>query len=447
MKLSEITNKLTGKLHGTDVAFDAISIDTRSLKPGELFIALEGPQFDGHNFIQAAKEKGACAVLVNRLVNVDIPQVQVADTRLALGKLGVLRRQQFPIPMIALTGSCGKTTVKEMLRSILSEHGTVLASQGNLNNDYGVPLTLWKLNNEHQYAVIEMGANHIGEIAYVTNLAKPNVAIINNVAPAHIEGFGSEAGVARAKAEIFQGLPENGVAVINADDKFADFWRNLLTDKKVFTFGIKNTALFTARDMQPDEQYRFSFTLQSPMGEIAIRLPLPGQHQVMNALACAAAAQAIAIPLTAIKAGLEKMQPVPGRLMLREGLRGARIFDDSYNANPGSVSTALHVLAQCAGERVFVMGDMRELGENAQTYHAEIGSLAKQLGIQRLYAYGDLTRFTVEAFGDAAYYFKTQPELIKTVTNILQPNMTVLVKGSLSMKMKDIVAALVRPKD
>ncbi len=287
-----------------------------------------------------------------------------------------------------------------------------------------------------------MGANLPGEISYLTELAKPQVALINNVAPAHLEGFGSMEGVARAKAEIFQGLTAAGTAVINADDQFADFWRTLLKGKQILTFGIKNSADFCALDLKADNNYRFSFILQTAKEEITIQLPLPGEHQVLNALAAAAATFAIGTSLAVIKAGLEKVQAVPGRLLLRQGLAGAKIFDDSYNANPGSVSTALQVLAQCSGERMFVMGDMRELGANEKDYHVQIGQLAKKLGIQHLYAYGELSRFAVQAFGEGGHHFVLQPDLIKAVSAVLQPNMTVLVKGSLSTRMKNVVTAL-----
>lgn len=443
-KLSEIKRPLDGELQNGDAEFYQVSIDSRTIKPGELFFALTGPNFDGHDFITMAQEKGAAAAVVSRSIKAGIPVLQVADTRIALGKLAALHRQKFPIPLIALTGSCGKTTVKEMLRSILQEKGEVLASQGTLNNDYGVPLTLLKLTAAHQFAVIEMGANHAGEIAYLTALAKPRVALINNVAPAHLAGFGDIAGVARAKGEIFQGLSAEGIAIINADDAFADYWSNQLGDKKILRFGKSHNADFTARDWHADANYCFSFTLCSPSGEIAITLPLPGEHQINNALAAAAATTAIGVSLATIKAGLEKTHPVTGRLLLRQGINNTHIFDDSYNANPGSVAAALQVLAQRPGQRVFVMGEMRELGEHEAEYHADIGQLAKKLGIHYLYAYGDLTRFAAAAFGTGSYHFASQADLIKALQQILQPEMTVLVKGSLSTQMKNVVVALIK---
>lgn len=443
--LSEICAYLNASLKGADVAFDAVSTDTRTLNPGELYVALKGENFDGHNFLDNAIAKGAIAAIVDRPLSTSIPTVQVVDTRIALGKIAAQRRQKLNPVVVALTGSCGKTTVKEMIYSILAECGEVLASKGTFNNNVGVPLTLLKLTDKHRFAVIEMGANHPGEIAYLTQLVRPNVAFINNVAPAHLEGFHSLEGVAKAKSEIFQGLSEEGVALINADDNFAKQIYNVVQNRRVFFFGIKNTRVdIFARELAVDKDGHYSFVLHTPLGEAPVKLSAFGQHNVLNALAAATAAYAVGASLPAIQKGLENMRPVSGRLIARPGYGGARIFDDTYNANPSSVTAALEVLAQSVGERVFVMGDMGELGVEAEKLHHDIGVLAKQLGIQQLYACGSLSRAAVAGFGKDGYHFATQAELTAAVRNILRSHMTVLVKGSRSAKMENVVAGLVQ---
>lgn len=448
MKLSEMARHLNGTLIGPDAEFQCISTDTRTLNPGELFVAWKGENFDGHDYVEAAQQKGAVAALVSKKIAASLPQVLVESVPKALGQLATYHREQLKhIPLIALTGSCGKTTTKEMLRAILLECGPTLANKNSFNNEIGGPTTLLQLTDQHRYAVIEMGANHHGEIAYLTAMAKPNVAFINNIAPAHLEGFGSIEGVARAKSEIFQGLNADGTVLINADDNFASWIRDSLKDKKlknIFTFGIKNKADFFATNITTDSEQHCSFMLHTPKGEIAIHLTVLGQHNVMNALAAAAAAYAVGADLAAIKAGLEKTQPVYGRLVTKPGQNGARIFDDTYNANPSSIKVALEVLAQSAGEKIFVMGEMRELGNDSKNYHSEIGRLAKTLGIQRLYACGELTRMAVESFGAGAQYFATQAELSHAVQQILKSGMTVLVKGSRGMKMENVVAELIQ---
>ncbi len=442
LALSQINLVLNGQLINKDAEFNFVSTDSRTLKPGQLFIALVGPNFDGHQFLEAVKNKGAAAAIVSKAVKVDLPLLQVVDTHKALGELAAWHRKQLQLPIVALTGSCGKTTVKEMIHSILAECGSTLASEGTLNNDIGVPLSLLKLQPEHQYAVIEMGANHLGEIAYLTHLTQPTVALINNIAPAHLAGFGSVEGVAQAKAEIFAGLDKAGVALINADDPFAAWLKQKLVDKKIITFGIDNTADFQAHSLNASQEGHFSFVLTTKDGEIVIRLPLLGRHNVLNAAAAAAASYAVGASLSAIKTGLEKMQPVNGRLVMRQGQAGARVFDDTYNANPFSVRAALQVLANYKGERVFVLGDMGELGDSAEQHHSDIGLLAKQLGINKLYAWGKLSQVAAKAFGEGAYYFEDKTKLSDAVRGVLNADVTVLVKGSRSAKMEQVVAAL-----
>lgn len=440
MKLSELAHCLNGKLSGIEGVFELVSTDTRTINSGELFIALKGPQFNGHNFVATAQEKGAVAILASEPVTTTLPVVYVADTHKALGELAAWRRTQINIPLLAVTGSAGKTTTKTMLASIMAQQGRVLATEGTFNNDIGLPLTLLGLTPQHDYAVIEMGANHFGEIAYLTHIAKPNVAVITNIGPVHLEGFGDLDGVARAKGEIFQGLSTEGVAIINADDKYADFLRTLVPQHRCITFGLSATAQVQGNHVTTHEDGTVSFKID----HYSIHLPTLGEHNVMNALAAAAAALALDVPFTAIKQGLETMQPVAKRLIKKPGLQGALIIDDTYNGTPPGVHAALHVLAKLPGEKVLILGDMRELADEALEQHVKVGHVAKQLGISRLYTYGEFTRFTTEAFGEKAQHFTDKQALIATVRQVLHPQMTVLLKGSKAMKMGEVVEAIIK---
>ncbi len=443
VKLSTLASILNGKCLGPDVNYTGLSIDTRSVKPHELFIAIRGEKFDGHHFIELAKQRGAAAAVVDHAIDTDLPLVFVQDTRKALGEWAKHHRSQFSIPIIALTGSSGKTTTKEMIRSVLAEAGPVLTNFKNFNNDVGLPLTLLNLNTQHRYAVIEMGANHAGEIEYLTQLTQPNVAMITNIGPAHLQGFGSMSGVAEAKAEIFSGLVKNGVAIINADDKFADTLQKKSANFRIVRFGLSDTADFSATNMQMDADGKTSFLLHAPNAkEMMVSLSLPGQHHVLNALAAAAAASQVGIELSHIKSGLEKMQPVPGRVIVSKTKTGATLIDDSYNANPSSVAVALKLLAHYAGQRIFVMGDMGELGQNAEDYHRQMGQLAKELNIDAVFTYGDLSIETARAFGANAEHYSNHQALILALKPHLQKNVTILIKGSRSAQMEKVAAAL-----
>lgn len=447
-KLSELVLPLKAIQVGRDQEFEKVSIDSRTVNKGELFIAIKGENFDGHDYLAQAETNGAIAAVVEKDLTTKLPLLKVKNTRLALAEMAALRRQKFQLPIIAHTGSCGKTTVKEMMRSILANCGNVLANEGSYNNDFGVPLTLLQLTAKHQYAVIEMGANHPGEIAYLTQIAKPHVAFINNIAPAHLEGFGSLEGVARAKSEIFAGLDANGIAIINADDPFADFIKQQIKHKTILYFGIQaKKADVTASEIETDAKGCCNFVIKTPKGSVAVKLPVFGRHNVLNALAAAAAAQAVGASLEAIKAGLETMPPVKGRLMLKPGYKGSRIFDDTYNANPGSMSAALKVLAQYSGERIFIMGDMVELGPQTEEYHRSMGVLAKELGIQHLFAYGPLSRAAAKAFGASGHAFDSQTELSDAVKKLLQADTVVLIKGSRKTKMENVVNQLIVSKE
>lgn len=441
MTLATAATVLKGTVHGADAEFSGVSTDTRTLRHGDLFVALVGPNFDGHDFLSAAAGKGAIGALVSRTQVATMTTVQVADTRLGLGQLAAYWRQQFQIPVIAVTGSNGKTTVKNMITAVLAETGPGLSTVGNLNNDIGVPLTLLRLKPGDRYAVIEMGMNHAGEIAYLTRLTRPTIALINNAAEAHLAGLGSIEAVANAKGEIHSGLTADGIAIINADDRYADLWRGLAGSHRIITFALDHRA-----DVSAD--YELSTTgstihLRTPQGEISMRLSLLGRHNVMNALAASSAALAAGASLADIQAGLEKLRSVSGRLEVKPGLNGSRVLDDTYNANPGSLAAGVEVLKSAAGERALVLGDMGELGDAARDIHRRVGLLAKSLGIEHLYAVGELTQDAVESFGKGARHFASHEALIEALRANLHAGMTVLVKGSRLMKMERVVAGIV----
>jgi UDP-N-acetylmuramoyl-tripeptide--D-alanyl-D-alanine ligase len=444
LRLSEAASQLGGRLHGMDVRFTGCSIDSRSLRAGNLFIAVRGSRYDGHDFIKPACENGAAAAMVERTDGfAQLPLLVLGDTRQAMTELAGYWRSGFDIPLVAVTGSNGKTTVKEMLSSILGRKGPVLATRGNLNNEIGVPLTLFGLGGEHQYAVIEMGANHAGEIAGLTRLARPTIAVITLCAPAHLQGFGSVDGVARAKAEIYSGLAGNGTAVINADDKYAGYWRDTAVRHRQITFGIDNTADISATNIRFDAATgRTGFTLHTPRGSAPVSLALAGRHNVMNALAAAACCAGINIPLEDIRCGLENTITVRGRMEMKFTKEGTRIFDDTYNANPASLDAALGVLAEYPGRRWLVLGDMGELGEYAAELHREAGESARRYGVERLYGLGENARHAVAGFGVGARHFNSPEALLDALKPGLSQDVTILVKGSRFMSMDKLVASL-----
>lgn len=443
MYLSEIAKIINGKLQGTDVSVSSFNTNSRELMPGEVFIALRGEQFDGHDFLQSACEKKAAAVITSMPSSFPVPSIQVENTRIALGQIAAHHRQQFQLPLIAVTGSCGKTTTKTMIASILSHMGPTLAPIKSFNNDVGVPVTLLQLTENHNYAVIEMGANHLREIAYLSQLARQNVALITNVAPAHLEGFGTLQGVATAKGEIYEALTEDGIAILNSDDKFVEYWQRIIKCKSL-TFGIKHKADVTAKNITLDREGHPSFEVHYPDGTLSITLPLLGIHNVMNALAATTASFAVGASASAIKKGLTQVHPVSKRLVKYKGLSGSLIIDDTYNANPLSVSAALQMLAHGKGEKIFVFGDMAELGHQSEKLHEEIGRQAKDLGIDKLYACGKLSHLTVEAFGDKGIHFKDQSSLIEALKPALHADATVLIKGSRSSRMENVVQAIIQ---
>ncbi|EML9987420.1 MULTISPECIES: UDP-N-acetylmuramoyl-tripeptide--D-alanyl-D-alanine ligase [Citrobacter] len=441
--LSQLAGILGGELKGGDLSLDAVTTDTRKLTPGCLFVALKGERFDAHDFAEQAKEGGAGALLVSRPLAVDLPQVVVQDTRLAFGELAAWVRAQVPARVVALTGSSGKTSVKEMTAAILSQCGNTLYTAGNLNNDIGVPMTLLRLTQEYDYAVIELGANHQGEIAWTVSLTRPEAALVNNLAAAHLEGFGSLAGVAKAKGEIFTGLPENGIAIMNADNNDWLNWQNIIGDRKVWRFSPNATnSDFTATNVHVTS-HGTEFLLQTPGGSIDVLLPLPGRHNIANALAAAALSMAVGATLEAIKTGLANLKAVPGRLFPVQLAENQLLLDDSYNANVGSMTAAVQVLSEMPGYRVLVVGDMAELGAESEACHVQVGEAAKAAGIDCVLSSGKLSKAISDASG-VGEHFADKAALIARLQTLIaeQQIITILVKGSRSAAMEEVVRAL-----
>ncbi|MDH5551832.1 MAG: UDP-N-acetylmuramoyl-tripeptide--D-alanyl-D-alanine ligase [Nitrosomonas sp.] len=449
MMVQEAAGAIKANWHGENAYFTGVSTDSRTVKKGDLFVALTGENFDGHDYIVGALEKGAVAAMTQKQkVTAQIPTIQVEDTRLGLGQLAAYWRGRFKIPLVAVTGSNGKTTVKEMIALILCEslkdalNGSecstqVLATEGNLNNDIGVPQMLFRLSEQHRYAVIEMGMNHMGEIAYLTQLAKPTVAVVTNAGEAHIEGLGSIEQVARAKGEIFEGLDQQGVAIINADDTYAPLWEELVNNRCVVEFGLNKNAQIHA-DYQLDG-LQTKMTVHFPNGSEPIILKVPGKHNVTNALAAAAVAVGLGINKQTIAAGLEKFAGVKGRLQKKKGKHDAVLIDDSYNANPASVRAALAVLAQAPGKKYLVLGDMGELGDGGADFHRMIGREARLAGISGLLTLGELSAHAATEYGEGARHFESMQALLAEIENLLAPDVTVLVKGSRFMRMENVI--------
>lgn len=445
LRMSYLAQVTGGTLIGDDVLFESVSTDTRSLQRGQLFVALKGPNFDGNEYVAEAARRGAAGALVELATDTQLPVVKVADACSALGKLACAWRKNFDLPLIGVTGSNGKTTIKEMTASILRQRGPVLATRGNLNNAIGVPLTLLEIDEASVAAVIEMGANHAGEIDYLARLALPAIAVVSNAGPAHLEGFGSVQGVARAKGELFAALGPAGVAIINADDPFAELWRAMTGRRQQLSFGIDNGADFHASGI---EQRRAGagiathFSLHSRAGEALIQIPFAGLHNVRNALAAAAAAWSAGASLADIESGLAQANSVAGRLQIRNSASGALVIDDTYNANPESLRAALDVQKDLRGDAWLVLGDMGELGEGALQLHAAAGEMARAAGVQRLLATGEYAAAAVEAFGAGATWYPHTDDLIAALRAEAGKGTNVLIKASRAMHFEYVVAAL-----
>ncbi|MCF2857453.1 UDP-N-acetylmuramoyl-tripeptide--D-alanyl-D-alanine ligase [Pseudoalteromonas sp. SMS1] len=446
MDFSWLAEVLEAPFSGQNLAVANINTDTRTITNNEVFLALQGANFDGHKFVAEAKAKGAIAAIVSRPVDVDIVQFIVADTRIALGKLGQSVMQKVAPKTVAITGSVGKTTVKEMAAAILSKRGKVLATKGNFNNDIGVPLTLLRLSEDDEYAVIELGANHIGEIAYTSELTNPDVAVVCNVAPSHLEGFGSIEGIGQAKGEIFSGLKPNGVAVINHDSEFADMWIDGLSEQSVKRFSMHAQYDVWAENIELDDAGSASFQLCTNTASIAVKLALPGKHNVMNAVIAASVTMPLGASLEDIASALQNMDVVKGRVNVIDVSQELRVVDDTYNANVRSVKAAIELLKEMPGMRILALGDMAELGEDARAYHQEVGEYAHQLGIDALFSLGVLSRYASEVFEQPNRHFSTREHMLEALFDFIRDESqkcTVLVKGSRSARMELLVSDLI----
>jgi len=453
--LAEFARAMHGTLAGADAPFGGVSTDSRSIAAAELFVALAGPRFDAHDFVAAAAARGAAGAVVSRRLATALPQIVVADTLRALKDAAAAWRAQFALPVVAVAGSNGKTTSKELVAAMLGGMGPCHATRGNLNNHIGVPLTLLALEPQHRAAVVEIGANCAGEIAALVPLVRPTVGLVTNAGAEHLEGFGDLDGVARAEGELFAGLEPDATAVINADDRYAPLWRAQSRAARSLSFGLAPGADFRAeglvtrvlagRGAAGGPELVQEFTLVTPSGRVAARLALAGRHNVVNALGAAAAAHAAGADLDAIAAGLARMRPVAGRLQLVAAHGDALLLDDSYNANPSSLTAGLEVLAGLPGQRWLVLGDMAELGAHAGAAHVAAGREARAAGVTRLFALGALTGDAVEAFGTGGEWFPEAQALAARVRPLLAPGITVLVKGSRLNRLERVVAALAQP--
>jgi len=449
MQLSEAAKVVGGALSGRDGDFSGVSTDTRSLTEHQLFFALRGPRFDGHDKLNEASAAGAAGAVVQQC-NSDpsLSLIYTTDSRRSLGSLARSWRRRFQLPVLAITGSSGKTTVKEMLASIVRVRGTTLATQGNLNNDIGVPLTLFGLNSKHEFAVVEMGASQRGDIAWLSEVACPTVSLITMAAPAHLESFGDIETVARTKGEILSGLDPQGVAIINNEDPFAPMWVQMASGRQVITFGEGGIVEASA---VADDGAHISFRLSTDIGAADVSIAHRGRHNVSNALAAAAAARAVDFDLESIRLGLEQVGPIPRRLQVQRGIDGVRLIDDSYNANPASLQAAINVLADEFGEKWLVLGDMAELGGESEAYHRAAGIAASRARVDRLYTIGDLAKFAAFEFGNAATHVRDQASLINELVEAIRvanfDRLTILIKGSRTMALEEVVDALAEPGD
>ena len=441
---------LVGEGAAATTTFTAVSTDSRSVAAGELFIALRGENFDGHQFVAAAGERGAVAAVVaadaaESLAGVGLPLLVVADTRLALGALAASWRSRFSLPLIAVTGSNGKTTTKEMIASILKAAfgDEVLATPGNFNNDIGLPLTLLKLKSSHRAAIIEMGMNHPGEIAYLARIARPTVAVVTNAQRAHLAGMGSLESIAAEKGSLFEALDASATAVFNADDRWAELWRAQSAHCQVLDFSFERAAPVSGSCQVRGLQNHLSLSLAGET--ITVELAMPGAHNARNALSAAAVAVAAGIAPAAVRSGLNAFRGVKGRLQSRPGLNGSTLLDDTYNANPDSVRAGIDVLAATVGKTIMVLGDMGEIGEMTAQFHDEIGGYAKSQGVDRLFAFGESSALAALNFGVGGQHFKKIEALIEALSSELKPGTTVLVKGSRFMRMERVANAIADP--
>lgn len=445
MALSKLAQELKGELLGEDVMFSNMSTDTRSIEKGDLYLALVGDNFDGNSFTEAAASSGAIAAIVSREVQSSLPVLRVADTHVALGKIANLNRRRSDAKVVALTGSQGKTTVKEMLGAILSDAAETLATEANLNNTIGVPLTLLQIEDKHRYVVIEMGANKAGEIAFSVTATEPDIALITNASPAHIEGFGSLQGIVAAKGEIIDGLKNSGILLLNADDSYVEDWVQRAADKQIVRFSLSNAtgdSQYFASSLVEGEDGASQFTLHTPRGEQALTTHFMGKHNVFNAVAATAAAMEAGATLQNVVRGLVSLHPVAGRLSRLSGLNGSYLIDDSYNASPGSFFAAIDVLSGLKGQKILVMGDMKELGDDTDSAHSSVGQYASKSTIDEVWAVGEKSKLAVDACAAKGRHFEDKKALIAALIAISSPGLTMLIKGSRGARMNEVVTAL-----
>jgi len=445
MTLSQLAREVDGELLGEDMMFSNVSTDTRSLVNGDLYLALVGENFDGNDFVDNAAAAGASSAVVSKHLEIELPALRVADTHVALGKLANMNRRRSEAKVIALTGSQGKTTVKEMIASILSNSANCLATRANLNNTIGVPLTLLRIEEQQEYVVVEMGANGAGEIAFSVAATEPDLALITNASPAHIEGFGSLDGIVRAKGEIIDGLKSGGVMLLNADDEHVENWSARAAGKSTVRFSYAETAPGTqyyATQVSQREDGTSSFTLHTPKGEQSVSIGFLGKHNVLNAIAASAVAIEAGASLMDVLEGLADLHPVKGRLSRLDGLNGCQLIDDSYNASPGSFTAAIDVLSKMPGKKILAMGDMKELGDETDSAHRAIGEYASTANIDALWATGEKSKLAVESYSGSGRYFEEKEDLIRALTEGASTEMTVLIKGSRGAKMNEVVTAL-----
>jgi UDP-N-acetylmuramoyl-tripeptide--D-alanyl-D-alanine ligase len=445
--LVELSNKVPSSHAIGDATFSQLSTDTRSLVAGDLFVALVGPNFDGHEFIAQAQSQGACGALVSMVIDTDLPLLVVPDTRIALGQLATLKRQSLNGQFVAVTGSSGKTTVKEMLQKVFFQAGQVEVTHGNFNNDIGVPLTLWGMQDDIDYRVLELGANHIGEIAYTSRIVMADVAILNNAQEAHLSGFGGLVGVVKAKGEIISGLSEHGQVVLNLDDPHFQEWQVLAKSRRVWSFSLTNEkASVYAKGIQSTPRGS-CFILHIGHQERLVDLQLLGQHNVANALAASAAALALGLSLDQIVVGLNQVRPYKGRLVTHQLSNNRCVIDDTYNANLGSVKAAIDVLQQCDGQRCFMLGDLGELGQQELQLHQRIGGQVAAAGIEQFYGFGPLSAMAVESYlqagGNYGKVCSNKSDLSSCFEQLPKGDFSCLVKGSRSSQMEQIVEQLI----
>lgn len=443
VRLAEVADFISARYRGANVPFQFVSTDSRTIQPGDLYVALIGDRLDGHQYIEQAIDKGACAVVISKAMELSVPTLLVQDTTEALGLLALFNRNKFQKDVIAVTGSSGKTTVKGMMATLLRQKNEVLVTRGNFNNHIGAPITLLRLNDTYDYAVIELGASAEGEIAYSSNLTKPTVSIITNAEESHLEGFGDLATIVRTKGEIIDALPDDGYAILNADSPYFDQWKLRAANKKVLSFGLSEHADVQALNVRVDVMGCCGFDLKINDKIVSAQLHVMGRHNVMNALACAAACHALGMSMTLITSGLGAFEGVEGRLIEKKGLNGSVVIDDTYNANPASVRAAIDVLGTRKGHKIFVLGDMAELGAETQLAHAESGVYARQGNVDEFFALGEFSRGAADSFGEGAHWFASHNNLVRYLKTKLNSDATVLIKGSRSAHMDRVVSEVI----